>query len=426
MDTKPTPPNETSGSLRMVVIAVGDAAGKALAGMDELPADAHCLMVNSEFKSSPARGKGIKRITLGSRDGRNAALGGEPEHAREAAECAERELRKQFQSDDLVILLAGLGRATGSGATPVIARMAKESGARVISVLSLPFDFEGSLRRKTADAALRQLKANSDGVICLPNQTLARSDDARALGPGHLFEPSDRVFGQVVSALGRMLLADNFIEISVSDLCCVFGHGRSECHFAAAEAEGEQAPQEALERLLQQPMLESGEALAAASAVLVYLLGDAGINRLQIDAVMERVNQICGDVNVILGAGQGMDSTGRLRLVILFARHSGEVPSPQLQAGQAAQLPTPGHPFMAHLEPDGPARARNPFSPPPPQLTPEQKNQVLEEQKAKGRALQFDLPLETVSRGRFENSERTIHAGEDLDVPTFIRRGVRV
>jgi cell division protein FtsZ len=186
---------------------------------------------------------------------------------------------------------------------------------------------------------------------------------------------------------------------------------------------------EVMDKLLAHPMLDGGQMLGESDAVLVSLMGGADLTMAEVNRVMEQVNRQCEHAQVIMGAAIDEAFNERLAVTLIAARKN-----PELEAADGTRtVAGSGEGLAAQLLPRSTtARPGSRFVPPPPTLPPEQLQQLLVKQgrggarqrKSSPKLRQTQLPLEIVSKGRFDKSEPTIHKGEDLDVPTYIRRGV--
>jgi cell division protein FtsZ len=172
-------------------------------------------------------------------------------------------------------------------------------------------------------------------------------------------------------------------------------------------------------------MLDGGQSLEEADAVMVSLMGGPDLTMAEVNRVMEQINRHCGHAQLAMGAAIDESFRDRLAVTLIATRKNVEPPpDPNEPAASGEDLET------QLLGPECAPRAGSRFVPPPPALPPEQMEQLMARQglarprKSRSRMLQAQLPLEIVSKGRFDKSEPTIHKGEDLDVPTYLRRGV--
>jgi len=185
--------------------------------------------------------------------------------------------------------------------------------------------------------------------------------------------------------------------------------------------------------LLGHPLMEGGQVLAEAGGVLVCIVGGPDLTMSEVNRVMEQINRQSEQAHIIMGAAIDPEMSERLSVTLLAAK-GGVIPEYAPRAVEpVASGPAPSMDFdrqMVNLATN--SRPASRFIAPPPVLTPEKTEQLLTQQggngarsrKSASKMRQGQLPLEIVSRGRFEKSEPTIHQGQDLDVPTYIRRGV--
>jgi cell division protein FtsZ len=182
-----------------------------------------------------------------------------------------------------------------------------------------------------------------------------------------------------------------------------------------------------MDKLLAHPMLDGGHVLGESEAVLLSLIGGPDLTMAEVNRVMEQVNRQCEHAQVIMGAAIDEAFSERLAVTLIAARKNPEPPSEEPASGAGTEE------LAQQLLPcSTTARPGSRFVPPAPPLASDQVQQLLARQsrggarqrKSQARSRQTQLPLEIVSKGRFDKSEPTIHKGEDLDVPTYIRRGV--
>ncbi|MHB1309159.1 MAG: cell division protein FtsZ [Limisphaerales bacterium] len=415
------------GGAGLQAVAAMAGAGFAGVGFCGVHTDA------SRLANSPLTDK----ILLGANRTRGMGAGGDPEIGRAAAEEEANQLREMCAGCDLIILVAGLGKGTGSGAGPVVGRVARESGALVLALATLPFGFEGDRRQRQAHEALQQLKRSTDAVVCLPNQKVVGLIDENTT-LAEMFSIANAMLADGVRGLWRLAINDGVIPVDFADLCRVVRGRQAESCFATAEARGESRAREVVEALLASPMLEAGRALGEADAVLVSLVGGTDLKQKEVSMVMEQINRLAERAEVVMGAACEPEFEGRLAVTLIAARRSESIPGMGRVGAAAAEEESGGlltgdaPPDLALESPEGAGdRPHSRYVPPAPDLTPELRDRVLRQagvsarQRRKAARLnQQLLPLDVVAKGRFAKSDPTVHDGEDLDTPTYIRRGV--
>ena len=432
IESLPTPASPTQ-KLCIRVFGVGGAGGHAIEHMAQ--SDLHELSFFALHTNARALAHSSipEKLLLGSRLMRGLGTGGDPDLGKAAAEEDFARIKTLSEGADLIFLVAGLGGGTATGAAPIVARAAKEAGALVLGLVTLPFDFEGARRQRQAFAGLQELKAAADGVICLPHQKVVKliDDHTSVL---ETFKITNELLAQGVRGIWQMLTRHGLIDVDFADLCTVLRGRHAESCFAAAQAQGEGRAREAVEKLLASPLLDGGQTLAEADAVLVSLVGGPDLTMTELNHVMEQINRYTENAELIVGAAVADEFQGRLGLTLVASRRGQKTKGTSAKDG-AEHLPA--HPEGTEIENQffgaNPApRPASRFVAPAPELSEEKTRQLFDRQAGSTKRnpkistlwLQGQLPLEIVSKGRFEKSEPTFHDGEDLDVPTYIRRGI--
>jgi cell division protein FtsZ len=367
-----------------------------------------------------------ERVHLETQLLRGLGTGGDPDRGRALAEEQLPKLKGLCEGTDVVFILAGLGGGAGTGISPVLARAAKETGALALGFVTIPFGCEGGHRQRLAQAGLAELKSCADGVICLPNQKVFTLIDENT-SLLETFRIANNFLADGVRGVWRLLMHKGLIDIHFADLAALIRDRHAESSFAVAEAMGPTRSREVMDKLLAHPMLDGGHVLGESEAVLLSLIGGPDLTMAEVNRVMEQVNRQCEHAQVIMGAAIDAAFTERLAVTLIAARKdpnraTGE-PAPASRAEDLEQQLLPRS--------DSP-RPGSRFVPPAPSLGSDQVQELLARQgrggsrqrKSLTKSRQTQLPLEIVSKGRFDKSEPTIHKGEDLDVPTYIRRGV--
>ena len=413
--------------LTMRVFGVGGAGCNALAHvMESGLVGVDCAAINTD-EAALARCPVPTKFLLGAALTRGLGAGGDPERGRAAAEEDKEKLSAMCAGADVVLILAGLGGGTGTGASPLLAELARQNGALVLGMALLPFDWEGTRRQRQAQLGLHQLKSAADAVVCLPNQKLLAlvADDT---GVVEGFAIAHELLARGARGLWRLLTQPGLINVDFADVCAVTRERHAECVLASVEAQGESRAKDLMEALLRHPLMDNGHVLNEASAVLISLAGGPDLSFREINLVMEQINRHCENAHIIMGAAVEEGLSGRLAATLLSSRRASKDKAPVLPGTEPA---VPEAPLMdaGFVSPGGENRLAAHYVAPPPSLTPANAEQMLQNLPARARKkaikmVQGQLPLEIISRGRFEKIEPTIRFGQDLDVPTYLRRNL--
>jgi len=385
--------------------------------------------INTDAKSL-AGSSAAEKISLETKVTRGGGPGGDAKRSRAAAEENLPKLKQTCEGMDVVFIVAGLGGGAGTGIGPVLAQAARESGALVLAFVAMPFDCEGNRRLKQAQQGLEQLKSAADGVICLPNQEIFKLIDEKT-SVVETFKILNGLLAEGVNGVWRLMARKGLLEIHYADLCALLRERRGDSSFATAEAAGATRSREVMDKLFAHPMLDGGKALAESDAVLVSLTGGPDLTMAEVHRVMEHINGKCERAQVLMGATIDEAFRERLAITLIAVRRGaaqiekGELPEQETVHLEARSTDDFGSHF---LNQENGARPQSRFVPPAPSMPAEKMEQLAARQtrsrKNASKMRQGQLPLEIISKGRFDKSEPTIHKGEDLDVPTYIRRGV--
>jgi cell division protein FtsZ len=382
------------------IIGVGNAGAELLSALATPEfAAAQFIAVNTDAAALAASSATVK-INLENKLLRGLGTGGDPERGQALAEEQFSTLKSACEGAKVVFILAGLGGGAGSGISPVLAKAAREAGALVLAFVMLPFDCEGNRREAQARAALAQLKSAADGVICLPSQKIFKLIDENT-SLVETFKFSGGFLLEGVRGVWQLLTRPGLIQVHFADLRHLLHERHAENAFAFVEASGPGRAREAVEKIISHPLLDDGRVLAESDAVLVSLIAGKDLTMAEINRVMEQVKRQCAHAQIIMGAAVDAALKDKLCVTLIAARQG---PAPT-SVTPRTETHSPATTTTIHREP---AASRT----------------VIKPRRPGNKAVQGQLPLSIISKGRFDKSEPTKHNGEDLDIPTFIRRGV--
>ena len=433
-------PAEGSQQSPIRFIAVGHAGAQILEGLRRsVAAGIECA--HADTSPDALRGSPLPRtLLLGQSVNHGLGAGGDPDLGRQSAEEDLPAIRDFARGARIVFVVAGLGGGTGSGAAPVVARAARESGALVLAIVTTPFDFE---RRRVQFAldAVDRLKSCADAVLTVSNQRVRRMHDDRT-HPHELYRFANDLLAQTLGGLWRLFGSPGLIPLEFGHVERLLRGRHAESAFAAVEATGGHRAHAAVEQLLTHPFLDTGAALPAAGEVLVSVCGGDDLQIGEVENLIDSLHKGCPQAEFIVGATVDPALTGRLHVTMIAVRPGTAAPTPAAAPAAAGTTssggPAPGRhaavspaPFAGEdFAGAGEAETTNTsrLVPPAPELSAEQRIRVLKTQKGRGGRRRTDsqmmMNFDIAPRGRFDNTERNRHKGVDLDVPTYLRLGI--
>jgi cell division protein FtsZ len=430
MEKKSTPGQR----IRLKIFGVGGAGGRVISQIVQSRTQADhplegvdLIAINTDLQALNEM-TGAETLQIGAAVTHGLGTGGEPEIGARAAQNDAERIEALAQGADVVFITTGLGGGTGTGASPTIARIAKEQGALVLAFVALPFSFEGDRRKQQALSGLEQLKAQADAVICIPNDKIVRIAGADS-SVVDAFKRADETVMVGVQAIWQLLSRKGLINLDFADLRATLGSKHCDGLFSYGQGEGTNKARDAVKALLDNPLLDSGDVLAKAEGVLVSILGGPDMTLADVQKSVEPISRLANRAHVIMGAAIDEAYRGKLSVTVIAAANI--LPRRVMQQSTTAKPAVP-HIAVETMAPYGTSKPASisalavaaAASAPKPAVEEAPKAEPVVAQKSPAKPKQETLPLEGVSRGRFDKSEPTLYNGEDLDVPTFLRRSV--
>jgi cell division protein FtsZ len=397
--------------------------------------------------------------------------GGDPEVGYQAALESADEIREALTDSRVIFVCAGLGGGTGSGAAPYVAQAARESGALVIAFATLPFAFEGKRRNAQARQALARLSEFAHAVVCFENDRMGDLTPPKA-GLHQAFAMADITISQSVRSIVNLIQQPGLIRIGFDDLLAALRTRNSRCLFGYGESDSDNRAHDALTHALKNPLMDRGRMLADATHVLVQVAGGPRMTLSEVEILMQELGRHVSDqTQILFGAVVDGRLGDRLSVTIISSlsaeeelilpqtslalnsapatppvrEHYQPGPEPEIQPEEPETQPAPVEesilfevPVAAEAQvPATPISTESPVirtrngEPEPAISKPQEKSAPWNEEKGPAEKLpapakQEVLQFEPVTRGRFEKSEPTIVEGEDLDVPTYLRKNIKV
>lgn len=302
--------NESSSTLkgaRIVAVGVGGGGGNMIGHMlKENIAGIELIIANTDAQVLE-QGAATIKIQLGAKLTKGLGAGMKPEVGKESALESYEDIRRALEGADIVFVAAGLGGGTGTGAAPIIAKIAKEIGALTISVVTKPFTFEGRKRLKLAEEGLEDLKNESDSIVVIPNDKLLSIIDPK-MGIKESFKIVDSVLARAVSGTSGVILAsgEDDINLDFADLQTVMSH-KGLALMGVGEYQGSDAANEAIKNAIESPLLDN-MSINGALGVLVHFNMHPEYPFMQISSAMDVVQKSVDEsAEVIFGTSTDRD-----------------------------------------------------------------------------------------------------------------------
>ncbi|GEM_PF-3505783 len=427
---------------------------------------------------------GTLQVGLKLTHGLNA--GGDPQVGRVAGQQSSEDLRELVRASDVVVVLAGLGGGTGTGVAPMVCRLARDQGACAVALAEMPFDFEGQKRRLHAQEGYEALRCESDAVVAIPKDKFFQSVEGR----GGVLEAVRRVTELQAQAVAGLLgLTDgNVTMLEFASLKAALKKSRLQTVFGFGVGRGEKRHSQAVESLLASPMLDKGRQLENADEMIVSVTGGASLTEEDAQEVLTQMGRrLTGRAHLIFSANATETEANELTVAVFGSSGSWRAVSARFvgrgmtlgevaprgvtyaPAGKTAAMASASSGDAANLEsaaangetstetrggghgvrinagstgtigtPQPVDRIPQPIRDTVPVVAPKAVAPTESEQgetikapavgqKGDAKFEQGQLPLELeAAQSRFTQSEPTILNGEDLDVPTYLRRGMKV
>jgi cell division protein FtsZ len=376
---------------RVCVLGIGDGGSRAVEGVLGGTGGEGMIAVINTDPAALAASHAVTKIQIGKQQSAANGTGGDPLIGKAAAERDIEMLRGLFTDCDALILAASLGGGTGTGASPVLLGAARAAGVMTIAVVTTPFQFESQARRATAQAGLQAISAAADFVCVIENDRLlagagAEGDIAAA------FARADEALAGGICSLWHILSQPMLISVDPSVFMALAAKGSGVCRFGFGTASGAGRAQASAKTLKEGPVFEQGEALRASGAALLCICGSHDMTLQEVaDLVLDISASLPADADLQIATVINEAWRNRIFAAVWLADRRRTV-TPTMRPGTRAG--TPAATKKHGTKPSKPAQEELKFEP------------------------------AGSGRGPFKNMTATILDGEDLDTPTYKRRGI--
>ena len=347
--------NESGAAAKIIVVGVGGGGNNAVNRMiEENIAGVEFIAINTD-KQALQSSKAATLMQIGEKLTKGLGAGAKPEIGEKAAEESEEEIAAALEGADMVFVTCGMGGGTGTGAAPVVARIAKSQGALTVGVVTKPFRFEAKARMNNALSGIEKLKENVDTLIVIPNDKLLEVVDRRTTMPEAL-KKADEVLQQGIQGITDLINDSALINLDFADVQTVMTD-KGVAHIGIGYGKGDDKALQAVKEAVSSPLLET--TIAGASHVIINISGD--VTLFDASDAAEYVQELVGEeANIIFGAMYDDSKADEATITViatglhnvggtaskLKSRLEGKVPVQNVERYEAPVVPKPATPEL--------------------------------------------------------------------------------
>jgi len=274
------------------------------------------IAINTDKPALSASNAGSK-VQIGEKLTMGQGAGSSPDIGKKAAEESRNNVAKALEDADMVFIAGGMGGGTGTGASPVVADIAREARALTVGVVTKPFSFEGRRRMEQAEEGIKNLLAKVDSLLVIPNDRLKAVSDNK-LTFANAFEIADSVLQQAVISISELIKKTGFINLDFADVTTIMKDAGF-AHMGVGHAAGKGKAEEAARAAVTSPLMETS--INGARGVLVSITGSDDVDLDDVELAASIVSKAAHpDANIIFGASFDEDMEDEIRVVVIATR----------------------------------------------------------------------------------------------------------
>jgi cell division protein FtsZ len=300
---------------RITVFGVGGAGGNAVNNMINAGLQGVDFVVANTDAQALTMSKAERIVQMGVQVTEGLGAGSQPEVGRAAAEEVIDEIRDHLSGSHMVFVTAGMGGGTGTGASPVIAKVARELGILTVGVVTKPFHFEGQRRMRIADSGITELQKSVDTLLIIPNQNLFRVANEKTTF-ADAFAMADQVLYSGVACITDLMVKEGLINLDFADVRAVMRE-MGKAMMGTGEAEGEKRAMTAAEAAISNPLIDDAS-MKGARGLLISITGGRDLKLYEVDEAATRIREeVDQDANIIVGATFDENLDGIIRVSVV-------------------------------------------------------------------------------------------------------------
>ncbi|OGK17335.1 cell division protein FtsZ [Candidatus Roizmanbacteria bacterium RIFCSPHIGHO2_01_FULL_39_12c] len=304
---------------KIKVLGVGGGGGNAINSMiaDGGITGVEFIAINTDAQAL-LHNKATSKIQIGENFTKGLGSGGDPEVGREAAEESRDRLKEELTNADMIFITAGEGGGTGTGASPIIAEIAKETGALTVAVVTRPFDFEGTKRKFTSEEGIQKLREKVDTLIVVPNQKVLQIIDKKT-PILEAFEKIDSVLLQGVKGIAELVTTPGLINVDFADVRTIMSDAGTALMGMGIGSGGEKRALSAIKQAISSPLLDIS--IEGARGVLFNIVGGPDLSMTEIDEAATIIAKtVDPDADIIFGAAIDEKMLDQIKITIIATK----------------------------------------------------------------------------------------------------------
>ena len=385
--------SETNSSSKVVVLGVGTGGCRIAAELASSSSASRLQihLVDTDEKALECYPE-FNTLVIGSDWTDRQGCGGDMNRGEKAAGASDGELTKILKGAEMLILVSPLGGGTGSGAAAIISSLARRLKILSLCFVTRPFSFEGNLRFKNSEKAMRNLLKTADAVICIENDVLFKNLSGNFNSD---FQSADRTLAECVAGISEMIFSEGIIKIDFVHVKQLLKQKDSDCHIGIGQAYGDDRITEAINELVNSPTLGGSENISSSDAAIVTLMSGSDLSMSEINDCISKIKELFSE-NVELNIGVSTSSSRQnfLQLTALTIRNRTKIVT------------------------DEELNDTDTFMP--------KRKRVRKKEVETVYNIQGELPLQELTSGVFEHLSPTLYHGQNLDIPTYLRQGLAI
>lgn len=306
-----------NGVAKIMIVGVGGGGGNAVNAMVKSGIkNVEFLTMNTDQQALSKIS--AKKMAIGEKLTKGLGAGANPEVGRLAAEESKEQIQNALQGVDLLFIAAGMGGGTGTGAAPVVARIAKELEILTIAVVTKPFNFEGTRRMKNAELGIENLKGNVDSLVIVQNEKLNKEKNFSIMDA---FAKADEILLQGIRGITEIVVQEGRINLDLADVKCVMRNSGM-AHMGVGEGKGKNKTIDAIRKAVYSPLLET--TIQGAASLIVNFRGGEDLSLEEVITGVDLVRQVISpDANVLFGVGFDDEMKDEVQVTLIATGFNG-------------------------------------------------------------------------------------------------------